>query len=149
MNRFTVFCDDARTARLVWAGQAPSYDCDAHLCIEHMGRAGLASRLTAAPVHRPLLLTSVAGVSLALAFLGAAFHLLQGSAPAVDPIGSSCGASPPDCTACLRQGWVPGNASPRLSLFIDSPGNAQQTPVYCQVAGLGCRCCASNNMTGP
>lgn len=68
-------------------------------CIDRFGR-------------RQLLLTSVAAVAVALAALGAVFHVAEQHSPAVLAQGSTCPAVLPapgpaaaaDCTACLHAG---------------------------------------------
>lgn len=54
-------------------------------------------------VHcRKLMLSSMAGVVIALLLLGYAFHLAEGDSPQVTP-GASTTCPAPDCAACLHQ----------------------------------------------
>ena len=54
-------------------------------------------------VHcRKLMLSSMAGVVIALLLLGYAFHLAEGDSPEVTP-GDSTTCPAPDCAACLHQ----------------------------------------------
>lgn len=71
----------------------------------------LATRPPALPARRygrrRLLLSSIAGVLVALTGLGAAFYAGEQNSPPLQPPGNTCqGVALPDCTACLRHGYV-------------------------------------------
>ncbi|KAL0033523.1 hypothetical protein WJX79_001225 [Trebouxia sp. C0005] len=55
--------------------------------------------------RRKLMLSSMAGVVIALLLLGYAFHLAEGDSPQVTP-GASTTCPAPDCAACLHQACI-------------------------------------------
>lgn len=60
--------------------------------------------------HRKLLMSSLAGVVVALALLGCAFRLSESTSPALLSTGNTCPSGDlSDCTACLKHGCVLGN----------------------------------------